>query len=221
MAGAAAPPRWAGQPPTAMRSASWAMVTGATCPRWGSPSSRPRREMAPVEWPLSKSDIGRIRSRVKRPAPVWRVTSSAGTAEPVRMNCPRPERSSTARRTWFQTSGANCHLSSSRGGSPGQDDGRIDAHHPLSVEVDVEQHMAGAGLHRRRRLADRPSAFHKDGPGRGQQLGELGVGDARAVVGAFCGPCPRVARPGVAKQRPRGAVRRSFRGCFRGIVTVD
>ena len=53
--------------------------------------------------------------------------------------------------------------------------------------------MAGAGLHRRRRLADRPSAFHKDGPGRGQQLGELGVGDTWAVIGAFAGHAPKVA----------------------------
>ena len=56
-------------------------------------------EIALVEFPVSDSVIGRMRRWMKRPAPVWRLASSRGTADPVRMNCPGWPRSSTARRT--------------------------------------------------------------------------------------------------------------------------
>ena len=43
-------------------------------------------DLARLERPSSESDIGRNRRRLILPAPVWRVASSGGTAEPVRMN---------------------------------------------------------------------------------------------------------------------------------------
>ena len=49
--------------------------------------------------PISNELMVRSRSREMRPAPVWRVMSSAGTDDPVRMNWPRALRASTARRT--------------------------------------------------------------------------------------------------------------------------
>lgn len=48
--------------------------------------SIPCREIDPALCPDSDKVIGRIRIRTKRPAPECRVTSSAGTDEPVRMN---------------------------------------------------------------------------------------------------------------------------------------
>ena len=53
------------------------------------PSSRSFRDTSPVESPDSNSDIGLIRMRRTLPAPVWRVASSAGWAEPARMKSPR------------------------------------------------------------------------------------------------------------------------------------
>ena len=86
--------------------------------RAGSPARSSAREIAPLLRPTSKRVIGRIRSRVIRPAPVCRVMSSAGTADPVRMNWPGRRRSSTVRRTWFQISGSICHSSMRRGVAP-------------------------------------------------------------------------------------------------------
>lgn len=60
----------------------------------------------------------RRRRRLMRPAPVCRVTSSGGTADPVRMKCPLPARSSMVWRTWFQIAGSTCHSSIKRGVFP-------------------------------------------------------------------------------------------------------
>ena len=49
---------------------------------------------------------------------VFISTSSPGVAEPVRMNCPGSRRLSTSWRTAFQSGGASCHSSRSRGVSP-------------------------------------------------------------------------------------------------------
>ena len=57
-----------------------------------------------------------MRTRSTLPAPEWRVMSSGGSADPVRMNWPGRPRSSQARRIGFQMSGASCHSSSSSGG---------------------------------------------------------------------------------------------------------
>ena len=81
-------------------------------------------ETVPVDRPSSRRVIGRIRSHENRPAPVCRVASSAGTAEPVRMN--GPSCASTALRTWFQIAGTSCHSSMRRGLSPSRtSDGSI------------------------------------------------------------------------------------------------
>ena len=80
--------------------------------------NRSLRGTAPEDRPVSNSDIGRRRTRVMRPVPVWRVMSSVGDAEPVRMNRPGLRPSSPAARTWFQISGANCHSSSNLGSGP-------------------------------------------------------------------------------------------------------
>ena len=185
IAAAVVRPMWVGQPPMATRSAKSSTEMGSACPRCGSPASSPARDIPPLEWPLSNSDMGRIRSRVKRPAPVCRVMSSDGTADPVRMNCPGVERSSTARRTWFQRFGATCHSSSSRGGLAGEHRGRVDVHHALRGDVDVEHHLAGAGLRRGRGFAHRPSAFDQHCAGRFQQLSKLRIGDPWAVGGVL------------------------------------
>ena len=75
-------------------------------------------ETARVESPVSQSDIGRIRTRLMRPAPECRVNSSAGAADPVRMNCPDRPRRSQAARTRCHRSGMRCHSSSRRGVAP-------------------------------------------------------------------------------------------------------
>ena len=155
---------WAGQPPMATRSANWKMGSGAVRPCCGSPSSRPRSEMLPVEWPASKSDIGRIRSRVNRPAPVWRC-------DVVRRHRRTGQDELPAGRTLVHAASnvvpdvwRQLPLVQQSGHLPCEDGRRIDARHPLRVEVDVEKHVAGARLYRRRRLTDRPSA-----PPRGQR----------------------------------------------------
>ena len=63
-------------------------VVRLCCAGTGAPRSMAPRDISPVECPDSKSDIGRIESRDIRPAPVCRVVSSGGTAEPVRMKRP-------------------------------------------------------------------------------------------------------------------------------------
>lgn len=70
-------------------------------------SKRPRRLTSPGATPRSHQLIVRCRKRRNRPARVCRVTSSAGTAEPVRMNRPGLGDASTARRTRFHNSGAH------------------------------------------------------------------------------------------------------------------
>ena len=93
-------------------------VVRLCCAGTGAPRSMAPRDISPVECPDSKSDIGRIESRDIRPAPVCRVVSPGGTAEPVRMKRPAPPPMSTARRTWFQIDGTVCHSSIRRGADP-------------------------------------------------------------------------------------------------------
>ena len=104
------------QPPRQTRSTRSVTVVRRCCDGTGSERRMAPSDISPVECPDSNSDIGRIRSRVTRPAPVCRVVSSGGTAEPVRMKRPAPPPMSTARRTWFQMDGTVCHSSSRRVG---------------------------------------------------------------------------------------------------------
>ena len=54
-----------------------------------------------------------------RPVPVCSISSSfTGTAEPVSINCPNSERSSTSERTLSHNEGIVCHSSIRRGVSP-------------------------------------------------------------------------------------------------------
>ena len=87
-------------------------------PEGFSPANNDSKTTDCVPSPLSLRVIGRIVIRRKRPAPLWRVTSSAGTAEPVSMNCPGSRRLSTSWRTTFQRLGASCHSSIRRGVLP-------------------------------------------------------------------------------------------------------
>jgi len=82
------------------------------------PATIAANETALLLCPVSNMLIVRIRNRAIRPAPVWRVMSSAGVADPVRMNWPSAPRSSTCRRIAFHTCGTTCHSSSRRGVGP-------------------------------------------------------------------------------------------------------
>ena len=77
------------------------------------------REIVPLESPDSHNDIGRMSNRAILPVPVWWSSSSlAGTADPVRMNCPIPWRWSTSKRTISHNLGVCCHSSINRGVFP-------------------------------------------------------------------------------------------------------
>ena len=80
------------QPPRQTRSTRSVTVIRRCCDGTGSERRMAPSDISPVECPDSNSDIGRIRSRVTRPAPVCRVVSSGGTAEPVRMKRPAHRR---------------------------------------------------------------------------------------------------------------------------------
>ena len=93
--------------------------------RWFSPSiwsgeaNRFSKLTSPVDSPDSKSDIGRILSHEKRPVPLWCIFErSAGMAEPVRMNWPKPSLWSTVKRIVSHNCGAICHSSINRGVLP-------------------------------------------------------------------------------------------------------
>lgn len=99
------------RPKRGLRSAAWP-------PSEELPSNIFFSDAAPFDSPVSHSENGRSSTRPMRPVPVWRVTSSCGTAEPVRMNWPGPGRSLHSRRTLLHRRGAFCHSSSSRGVGP-------------------------------------------------------------------------------------------------------
>ena len=111
-------PRSPGQPPRHSCTAASCRDRPGFWQLSNPPCNRFCRETSPVEIPVSSRVMVRNRSREMRPAPVGRVMSSAGAAEPVRMNCPRFVPLSTARRTWFHSNGSICHSSISRGLSP-------------------------------------------------------------------------------------------------------
>lgn len=111
--------RCSGHPPRTTSRARSGTVSSERPGGGGSPSRSARNDIAPSDSPDSARDIGRISTRANRPAPVWRLASSSGTADPVRMNCPGAPRSSTAARTPFQRRVAStCHSSRSRGVAP-------------------------------------------------------------------------------------------------------
>ena len=132
-----------------------------------------------------------------RPHPQPGETASAGVAgDVVRRHCrTRQDELSACRALVYAATNVvpdfrrQLPLVEQSGHLPYQDGRRIDARHPLRVEVYVEEHVAGAGLCRRGRLANRPSALHEDGTGRIQQIGEFGVRDARAME--RCGTMPQ------------------------------
>jgi hypothetical protein len=108
-----------GHPPLHTRSAMSRVSILDSPARTRLPSRMARSETSPLLYPISASVIGRIRRRRMRPAPLCRVESSGGTADPARMKLPAlPPLASTARRTWPQTPGTNCHSSINRGRSP-------------------------------------------------------------------------------------------------------
>ena len=83
------------------------------------PANRRSKLTLPFDSPDSQRLIGRIVSHAKRPVPVWWILLlSAGTAEPVKMNCPGFPRRSTVNRAASHNCGANCHSSINRGTSP-------------------------------------------------------------------------------------------------------
>lgn len=76
----------------------------------------------------SKRLNGLILNRDILPVPVCAVVLSAGTAEPVKINCPVLSLWSTVNRTASQRIGAICHSSRSRGVSPSsKSEGLIEA----------------------------------------------------------------------------------------------
>lgn len=77
-------PRLAGQPPIAMRSMMSRTPGQGSGQDMCSPARRPATEISPVESPTSYSHIGRIAILANRPAPLCRVTSSAGVDEELR-----------------------------------------------------------------------------------------------------------------------------------------
>ena len=108
-----------GQPPRHSCATKSSKDHADAAPSFGNcPRSRSRREIAPLDSSSSESVIERRRSRGMRPAPVWRLMSSAGTAEPVRMKRPGRASSVTERHAWFQSAGSVCHSSIKRGESP-------------------------------------------------------------------------------------------------------
>ena len=165
-----------------------------------------------MERPVSKSDIGRIRNRVSRPAPVWRVMSSAGTAEPVRMNWPGAPRLSTARRMWFQIAGSVCHSSTRRGVSPAR----------TAAGSRSTMARAASSTSRNTALAATASAVAvfpqalgpstTDCAGGGKPIGEFGVDDSGKVLHATELRALPLAAQGF--QQVQGKDRRRFRGRF-------
>ena len=74
---------------------------------------------SPVESPDSYRLIGLIVNHVKRPVPECVISLvSAGTADPVRRNCPNSPRWSTSKRMASQSFGASCHSSINLGVAP-------------------------------------------------------------------------------------------------------
>lgn len=82
------------------------------------PRNKSRKDTDPFDSPDSKRLIGRIFNREILPVPVWAITLSAGTAEPVRINCPVSALLSTSNLTASHKTGAICHSSINRGVSP-------------------------------------------------------------------------------------------------------
>ena len=148
-----------GHPPRQMSSASSPRGTSCRPAPGGSPASMRVNEMAPDDRPASCSDIGRRRRRTMRRIPVCRVASSAGMADPVRMNWPVARRSSTARRTWFQI--------------PGQ---------VSSVLVDVEQDFAVGELPRAGGLTATTNPLDHHAAGGAEELPHLQIGDPGEVA---------------------------------------
>ena len=116
------------------------------------------------------------------PAPVCRVVSSGGTAEPVRMNRPAPPPMSAARRTWFQMDGALCHSSIKRGAGPSRTRPGSSSAALRRAGVHVEQHLARGVVPAGRRLPTGSGPLDEHRSGRPEPDGELLVDDAWAVL---------------------------------------
>ena len=139
-------PRFPGQPPLHINAARSCTDKFTASLRAGAPSRICARDNCPLLCRSSNSDMGRMRSRKKRPAPVWRVASSSGTADPVSMKWPLPGSASTARRTWFQITGADCHSSISRGLAPARTRPGSTAIMPWAVESTSSMTWLAASL---------------------------------------------------------------------------
>ena len=81
-------PRLPGQPPRIISSINFFKSTSPVMAGVSFPWHSCSRDTLPLESPDSHRDMGRIRSRAIRPAPLWRIPLWFGVAEPVRMNCP-------------------------------------------------------------------------------------------------------------------------------------
>ena len=159
-----------------------------------------------------------MRSRAIRPAPEWRVTSSSGTEEPVRMNCPATPRSSTSLRTWFHIAGASRPSSIRRGGAPKQQ-GRLDPRQAEGVGVGVGVQPDGAGgvVQARRGLAACARSLDHDGAQRREDRFDLTVNHPRAIPSHD--ESPTLARRSAREFVPYsfGSLYRSYSGeCTRG-----
>ena len=171
----AANPRFPGHPPRQMSSAISPRGI-VCCPAWGgSPSSMRFNEMEPEDRPASCSDMGRKRSRTMRRIPVCRVASSAGMADPVRMNWPGARRSSTARLTWFQILGSSCHSSMRRGGNPFNTSAGSASARCRASSSTSSRDFARGKLSRGRGLAATPNALDHHATGGTQEFVHLQI----------------------------------------------
>ena len=107
-----------GQPPRTIASANCLNETSSETKGVSSPWHNASRETRPEEQPISKRDIGRMRSRAMRPVPLCIMPFRFGVDEPVRRKRPFSPDLSTSKRTASQRAGTSCHSSMSRGASP-------------------------------------------------------------------------------------------------------
>ena len=107
-----------GHPPRHVRNANWFRSFSQCSTSICSPLNKVSKLIRPSLSPDSHRDIGLMRSLPIRPVPLWRVFSSGGTAEPVRINCAKSARWSTAVRMLSHKAGMVCHSSIRRGVAP-------------------------------------------------------------------------------------------------------